>query len=301
MNKFCLLACLVASCGVAGAEPRTWTDATGAHTIRAELIGFDGSTVTLKKTDGKTVAVKGDLLSQQDMAFILAHPLTGIGYDAVSLARALPGMKKDTPAPPVADGILVVGVFPTSPAEKAGLRGYDIIASVDGQPARLQVGFYYRDPLRTYKLVVYRLGGNANDPPAWQRLDLAVAVLPIDKINAIRAKICPLAIQSVSTGTNEAGTPRILVTVKNEGRQAVVGFHLAIEGYDKNGDPVRKAGGNGFVGASQDKIDAGNSDDCGWDVQDAAASYKISVELVKTEDGHQWRPTPWFERSIRTK
>ena len=81
----------------------------------------------------------------------------------------------------------------------------------------------------------------------------------------------------------------------------LVGFKVAIEGYDKNGGPVRKAGGNGIVGVSQDKIDAGNLDDCGWDVQDGAATYKISVEQVKTEDGKEWKPTPGFERSVRTK
>jgi hypothetical protein len=300
--RLSLLACVLAFCQVCDAQPRTWTDTTGTHTIQAELIGFDGFTVTLKKADGKTVAVKGDLLSKEDMAFILSHPLTGIGYDAVGLADALPGMKEGTPAPPVTDGILVVGVFPTSPAEKAGLRSYDIIASVDGQPAKLRVGLYYRQPGRSYKLVVYRLGTEKeNDSPTWRRLDMAVSVLPIDKINAIRAKICPLAIQSVRTGTNEAGTPRIVVTVKNEGRQSVVGFKVAIEGYDKNGDPVRKAAGNGVVGVSQDKIDAGKLDDCGWDVQDGAATYKISVESVKTEDGKEWTPTPGFERSVRTK
>ncbi len=299
MTKVSLLACLVAFCGAAGAEPRTWTDTTGTHTIRAELIGFDGSTVTLKKADGKTVTLKGDLLSKEDMAFILSHPLTGIGYDAVSLAQALPGMKKETPAPPVADGILVMGVFPTSPAEKAGLRSYDIIASVDGQPAKLQVAFYYREPERSYKLVVYRLG--KDNPPTWQRLDMAASVLPIDKINAIRAKICPLSIQSVTTGTTAAGTPRIVVTVKNEGRQTVVGFKLVIDGFDQNGAAVRKVAGNGIMGVSQDKIDAGKEDECNWDLQDAAATYKISVEQVKTEDGKEWKPTPGFERSVRTK
>jgi hypothetical protein len=295
---FPLLVCLIASCPVCRAEPRTWTDTTGKHTIQAELVGFDGSTVTLKKIDGRIIEVKNETLSQEDRAYILAHPLTGIGYHAVSLADALPGMREGTPRPPVTDGILVVDVFPTSPAEKTGLRAYDIIASVDGQPAKLRVGLYYRQPGRSYKLVVYRLGKEKdNDPPAWHRLNLAVSVLPIEKINAIKAKICPLSIQSVRTGTDAAGTPRIAVTVKNEGRQAVVGFKLAIEGCDKNGDPVGKA----FLGVSHDKIGAGKQDECGWDLQDAAATYKISVERVKTEDGKEWKPTPGFERSVRTK
>jgi C-terminal processing protease CtpA/Prc len=59
----------------------------------------------------------------------------------------------------VADGILVVAVFPTGPAEKAGLRSYDIIASVDGQPAKLQVGFYYRDGCSHAGNSSRRLGG----------------------------------------------------------------------------------------------------------------------------------------------
>lgn len=66
---------------------------------------------------------------------------------------------------------------------------------------------------------------------------------------------------------------------------------------DRN--PLRKVAG--VVAESQDKIDAGKEDECHWDLQDAAATYKISIEQVKTEDGNEWKPTAGFERSVRTK
>lgn len=70
---FLVLAYAGASFGVTGAETSTWTDTTGTDTIQAELASFDGSTVTLKKADGKTVALKDDLLSKEELAFILSH------------------------------------------------------------------------------------------------------------------------------------------------------------------------------------------------------------------------------------
>ena len=138
------------------------------------MAGFDGSTVTLQKTDGTTVAVKGDLLSKEDMAFILSHPLTGIGYDAVSLAKALPGMKEGTPAPPVADGILVVSVFPTGPAEKAGLAATTSLPRWMTSPPSCKSVSITETQGGLANCVVYRLG--RDNPPGWQRLDLAVSV-----------------------------------------------------------------------------------------------------------------------------
>lgn len=59
------------TCAVAqqGADLRTWTDTRG-RTIEASLVRVDGSSVQLKKRDGKVYTVPIDRLSEQDRAFI---------------------------------------------------------------------------------------------------------------------------------------------------------------------------------------------------------------------------------------
>lgn len=41
---------------------RTWTDASGKHKIEAELVGFRGGLVHLKKTDGTVLTIALDKL-----------------------------------------------------------------------------------------------------------------------------------------------------------------------------------------------------------------------------------------------
>ena len=96
-----------------------------------------------------------------------------------------------------------------------------------------------------------------------------------------------------------AGGPRIVVTVKNEGRQAVVGFKWLLTVTTRTA--ILSTRLRRIMGVSQDKIDAGQEDECGWDLKETAATYKVSVEQVRTEDGKEWKPRPGFERSVRTK
>ncbi len=49
---------------------RDWTDATGKYTIEAELIGFDSTTVVVKKKDGDMVAVPIERLSEADQKYL---------------------------------------------------------------------------------------------------------------------------------------------------------------------------------------------------------------------------------------
>lgn len=45
---------------------RTWTDSTGQHKVEAELVKVEGGNVTLKRTDGKTVVLPLQRLSEAD-------------------------------------------------------------------------------------------------------------------------------------------------------------------------------------------------------------------------------------------
>jgi hypothetical protein len=56
--------------GVAVAEMRTWTFEQSGNTMRAEVVGFVGDTVTLKRDDGHTVSVRISYLAESDQAFL---------------------------------------------------------------------------------------------------------------------------------------------------------------------------------------------------------------------------------------
>jgi HEAT repeat protein len=52
------------------AEPRTWTDATGMHTIEAAFVDFKGGKVVLRKSDGSEVSLSMQQLSKADQDYI---------------------------------------------------------------------------------------------------------------------------------------------------------------------------------------------------------------------------------------
>lgn len=52
------------------ADARTWTDSTGNYRTEADLIGFDDTTVVLKKADHQLVAVAVARLSKEDQAYL---------------------------------------------------------------------------------------------------------------------------------------------------------------------------------------------------------------------------------------
>ena len=54
-------------------QARFWTDDTGAHKIRATLVGVEEGQVKLKKTDGQVIAVPLDKLSAADQKWLAKH------------------------------------------------------------------------------------------------------------------------------------------------------------------------------------------------------------------------------------
>lgn len=63
----CLSLCLALA---AQAELRVWKDASGAHEIKAELVGVQGGKVTLKRENGTTVTLPVTSLSKADQALL---------------------------------------------------------------------------------------------------------------------------------------------------------------------------------------------------------------------------------------
>ena len=64
------LPALIALGLTAGACARTWTDAQSGREIEADLIGLDGETVSLKRSDGKTFELPLARLSAADQEFV---------------------------------------------------------------------------------------------------------------------------------------------------------------------------------------------------------------------------------------
>ncbi|QDV71483.1 outer membrane biogenesis protein BamB [Rosistilla carotiformis] len=67
--SFCLGMLLFASPALA----RTWIDSTGAYKIEADFVGFDGTTVELKKADGSISRLPIGRLSQRDQVWVRAE------------------------------------------------------------------------------------------------------------------------------------------------------------------------------------------------------------------------------------
>jgi hypothetical protein len=70
---FCIFSLLCWACllpSIASAGPREWSTSDGKFKVEAQLIGFDGDLVRLKKSDGKEVTVAATRLSPADRAYL---------------------------------------------------------------------------------------------------------------------------------------------------------------------------------------------------------------------------------------
>jgi hypothetical protein len=186
---------------------RTWRDTSNEHTVEAELLSFDGETVTLRKADGTTIGVALDRLSKKDRAFILENPKTGLGVEGEELTEATAtALKRRNVTLPVTNGIFVTKALPKTPINQAGIQTGDIIATVDHKPVRAG-SFAYLDPDKSYEIVVYRphpKKTNADTTPRtapatktgpaakavveldWEKLTLSVKVLPVARLAQIK-------------------------------------------------------------------------------------------------------------------
>lgn len=70
MKRSLLLLSLLAAAGFAQAEIRTWKDATGTHSVQAELVSIANGKVTLKRENGSTLTMQVSQLSKEDQAFL---------------------------------------------------------------------------------------------------------------------------------------------------------------------------------------------------------------------------------------
>lgn len=64
---------LLAATVVAAAEMRTWTFEESGKTIQAEVVNFEGSSVTLRDADGKSYSVRISYLTESDRSYLAAE------------------------------------------------------------------------------------------------------------------------------------------------------------------------------------------------------------------------------------
>ncbi|GAB6188180.1 SHD1 domain-containing protein [Thermopirellula anaerolimosa] len=91
MKAVIFLVCVLLLVASAAAEVRTWKDKTGKFSIRAELVESDGTTVKLKRADGKVISVPVDRLSDQDRQFLEAQEKSAFGGAAPGEAGKMAG------------------------------------------------------------------------------------------------------------------------------------------------------------------------------------------------------------------
>lgn len=75
------------------AEIRTWSDTSGKYEVEAEFVELDGTTVVLKKSNGSTIEIDFERLSEADRAYV-----------SQSQAREVAPQVDDMPAGPISDG-----------------------------------------------------------------------------------------------------------------------------------------------------------------------------------------------------
>lgn len=64
------ICCAVSTGGALGGEVRTWADATGVFTVKAEMVGYADGVVHLKLDSGKVIDVALDRLSADDQEHV---------------------------------------------------------------------------------------------------------------------------------------------------------------------------------------------------------------------------------------
>ena len=94
-------------------EIHTWTDATGAHQIEAELLNLRDGIVQLKRADGKPIAIPLGKLSDADQEFVLKQTAEPNAVTVATTGRSGP----------------VTGAAPSTPPRQGGAAGPGISAA----------------------------------------------------------------------------------------------------------------------------------------------------------------------------
>jgi tetratricopeptide (TPR) repeat protein len=105
MRLYAASICIVLTLGaqLRAGETRTWTDATGTHSLSAELVGVEGGTVKLRKSDGNEISLSVEKLSRADQDFIAQQQF---GVTSNDTTDPVEGTTADAPAPPTGNNRL---------------------------------------------------------------------------------------------------------------------------------------------------------------------------------------------------
>lgn len=325
-----MLSVMILACTAFVAEVREWRDTTGRFAVRAELIEFNGTTAKLKKTDGRTIEVPVERLSDEDRDFLKswdvtrkASAQTSEKHDAekdrgeeawigVSVVPLETENKKRAMAYPTEDGVIVSTVTPNGPAEHAGIRSLDIITKVAGKPvagiSAFEEALRRMSPGESYQIELYHREAPPypHDKPGnivWH--EATVSVIPVKRqaFEKQLAEACPLELVSVGLKRNIIGVPEVTVTVKNVAKKDVVAYTLDVECRDRFDEPVAGFGwlrDNVFGCISQDTVRPAATDRGTWMLSghDNTTHVKVAITRVKVADGTEWRIKEGNEASL---
>jgi hypothetical protein len=126
---FCAIALLSARAGLA--EPRTWTDSSGQHTVRAEFIRCAGDEVVLKTESGREISLPLDKLSQPDQAHVASlrtelSKRAGVRYVNPGTYRIKMGVEITAKSGPLKDMVVSFPVPMDWPEQKVEIVETDV-------------------------------------------------------------------------------------------------------------------------------------------------------------------------------
>ncbi len=202
------------------------------------------------------------------------------------------------PRPP-RKGALVRRVSPGSPADRAGLKSFDLIVRID--VAQVTDGKTFSSACKNVLTVgkkctiqvlrIVRLPGGKGQ--RWVSKGLVVTPAPWAEVKAA-GEACPIKLIGALIAANTIGQPEAWLSVQNISTQDVVAFEVAIDCFDRFDRPV--AGfltkSNRVEGLSQKTIAPGKKGTGGWTLHGHDTTAKVVVTLlrVKLADGQEWTP-----------
>lgn len=141
--------------------------------IAGQVIGINSSKLASTQTSTSTIAVEGmgfaipsndvvKIIDQLEQNGKVVRPALGVGtYDLTDISAQQQEKILKVPAD-VTTGVVIGSVTPAMPAEKAGLKQYDIITEIDGEAvtnnADLKTALYKKKVGDTIEVTYYREG-----------------------------------------------------------------------------------------------------------------------------------------------
>lgn len=289
-------------------QVRAWKHIDGVFGIDAAFVELKGETLVLRRPNGKLASVPLSQLCMADREIareLAAKPrddaTVSLGVRVVDTADFL-AARKHLPtfkAPPVRIGAVILDVFPGGSADAAQLKPLDIIYRVNRKPVEDAVALgealaeYNPNDFVLLKIVRRVVKGKRI---IWQELEGRIKLLPEPDVTA-----SPLRFIAV-IGSSSLDDPKLIIEVRNVGRQVVVAAKFEISCFNRFDEPVLDSLTDADEGTiiSQHTIAVGATYRLSFTYhwRQTASKMKVILTHVKMADGSTWEPPEGREESI---